>query len=102
MLQGSLVIFETMGRGGGVCITLGVAVWVRDFVSGVGEGSGLWRLFVVVGGSPPFVFVVQPGGTRSLGMVAGDSLGVLYFFPPWVFLKGGEGVCFSNSAPPCV
>ena len=46
-------------------MTLRVAVWVGDFFSSVGEGSGLWRLFVGVEGSPPFVFLSSLEGPEA-------------------------------------
>ena len=36
---------------------------------------------------PHFVFVVRPGGTRSLGMFVGRILGVFAVFPPSVYLE---------------
>ena len=90
-------------------VTLGVAVWVVNFLSSVGgeslvrefllfiEDSGLWRLFWGVEVLPPFIFLGRPGGTRSLGMLAGGRLGMLDLFPPWVFIEGGVMLSYRSS-----
>ena len=50
--------------------TLGVAVWLCLLFYGIGGGSGLWRMFVVVDSFSPLVFLSRPGGTKILGMLA--------------------------------
>ena len=53
---------------------------------------------------PHFVFVVRPGGTRSLGMFVGRILGVFAVFPPSVYLELiTQGVvCLGILAPLCL
>ena len=68
-------------------VTLGVAVWVEDFLYGVGEGSRLWRISWGVEVVPPLVLFSWYGLNRSLVILSGRSLGMLAFFPPLVFIE---------------
>ena len=69
------------------------------FFSDIGEGLGLWKLFVGADYPSTLIFVSWPVGTEILGILAGGSLGMLALFPPWIFLEGGGCIMFKQSSP---